>query len=448
MKNKKKKVIQLKDGRKAREMTKMLCFMDFGRHTGFGNVAQEILPALLSVDDGNMEILICAINSGKEKEWTVLDNHRGKVVAVPAESIRNDDRDNYGRDGFLNLHNLGNWDYVFILQDIEVVAPMNYFFEETRKRRIEHGRKQPKHIFWFPIDSRPDKNELDVLRHFDALVTYTNYGRQQIADVAQDDSYLKKIKIIGHGTNKAFYPIDKNEPEKISRIKEFRQMIGLGAGDFLFGEVNQNQPRKNQSTLIRSYSGLRKENSKIKLYLHCEPNAKYGANLERLCRELGLEVGVDVVFKTPFPDTESYDLETLNLLYNSFDCFITATTAEGWGLTPLEALASGVPNAIIPMNTSLKEVVGSFDFQGIYPLTSFREMDFGYGDGSKTRYVVDNKHLIERMNQALSSGRNRQALWSENYNSNEFSPSRNLEIARSWKWADMRKKMELLFKEL
>jgi glycosyltransferase involved in cell wall biosynthesis len=44
-----------------------------------------------------------------------------------------------------------------------------------------------------------------------------------------------------------------------------------------------------------------------------------------------------------------------NKIYNSFDCFITTTTAEGWGLTITEAMATKCL-VICPKHTSLTEI--------------------------------------------------------------------------------------------
>jgi glycosyltransferase involved in cell wall biosynthesis len=51
------------------------------------------------------------------------------------------------------------------------------------------------------------------------------------------------------------------------------------------------------------------------------------------------------------------------------DCFVTTTTAEGWGLSVVEAMACKVP-VVAPVHTSLKEITNEGHL--IYPIREMR----------------------------------------------------------------------------
>jgi glycosyltransferase involved in cell wall biosynthesis len=83
-----------------------------------------------------------------------------------------------------------------------------------------------------------------------------------------------------------------------------------------------------------------------------------GINIYRLCERVGLEVGKDVIVPKDYSENKGYSVEELNKIYNSFDCFITTTTAEGWGLTVTEAMATKCL-VICPKHTSLTEITNN-----------------------------------------------------------------------------------------
>jgi glycosyltransferase involved in cell wall biosynthesis len=80
-----------------------------------------------------------------------------------------------------------------------------------------------------------------------------------------------------------------------------------------------------------------------------------GINIYRLCDRVGLEIGKDVIFPKDYSENKGCSLEELNKIYNSFDCFITTTTSEGWGLTITEAMATKTL-VVCPKHTSLTEI--------------------------------------------------------------------------------------------
>jgi glycosyltransferase involved in cell wall biosynthesis len=228
--------------------------------------------------------------------------------------------------------------------------------KDVKNTKRKENRPNFKSMIYFPVDSEPRESDLKVLSFFDEVVTYTNYAKAVMKPLITDTQF-KKIKIIPHGTNSNdFYPY--SDADKLKAKKEM-----FGSEDvFVFGSVNRNQVRKDFGSLIMGFamfkhtSGITGANAL--LYLHCNPIDPMGINIYRLCERVGLEVGKDVIVPKDYSENKGCTLEELNKIYNSFDCFITTTTSEGWGLTVTEAMATKCL-VICPKHTSLTEITNN-----------------------------------------------------------------------------------------
>ena len=170
----------------------------------------------------------------------------------------------------------------------------------------------------------------------DAVITISNHSKKDLME------YLKipeeKIKVIYHGIDKIFRPIDGAN----HAIRRY----GIDSPFIL--HVSNYAPRKNPETLIKAFHKLKKE----KMVNHKLVIA--GRRWERsgiydFVKKLDLQN--DVIF------TGNVPREDLVSFYNAADMFVYPTIYEGFGLPPLEAMACGCP--VISSNvTSMPEVVG------------------------------------------------------------------------------------------
>ena len=211
-------------------------------------------------------------------------------------------------------------------------------------------------MIYFPVDSEPRMVDLKVLSFFDEVVTYTEYAKG-VMKCLISDTLFKKIRVIPHGTNTSdFYPYSEAD-----KLKAKAEMFG-SEDVFVFGSVNRNQVRKDFGSLIMGFAMFKHTfgvtGANALLYLHCNPIDPMGINIYRLCERVGLEVGKDVILPKDYSENKGCNLEELNKIYNSFDCFITTTTAEGWGLTITEAMATKCL-VICPKHTSLTEITNN-----------------------------------------------------------------------------------------
>jgi glycosyltransferase involved in cell wall biosynthesis len=332
----------------------LLVYADFGCDTGFGKVSKELVDYWAK--DSKLKIVVFAINNFAKESY----NYKENVLVIPALSTieeKDPKGDVYCRLQFLRLLYNNDFDVVFCLNDVEVFNELGEHFRNVKIQKKKNNKPSYKSIIYFPIDSEPRPSDLFILRDFDEIITYTQYAKDVISKMVAPE-ISKKIKVIPHGCNTDdFYPLQKNE-----KIQAREEVIGIDFKDtFVFGSVNRNSARKDLATLILGFAYFKKiskEPINAILYLHCNPKDKAGINIERLCERLGLEFGKDVVTPKDYNENKGYSKVKLNKIYNSFDCFITTTTAEGWGLTITEAMATKTL-VVCPKHTSLTEITNN-----------------------------------------------------------------------------------------
>jgi glycosyltransferase involved in cell wall biosynthesis len=172
------------------------------------------------------------------------------------------------------------------------------------------------------------------------VLTVSNASKQDILH------YLRvpaaKVEVIYNGLDERLATPPTGDD--LARVRERYQLTGpyiLYAGNI--------KPHKNVDRLIEAYSILRRRGfEQVKLLIIGDQISKY-PNLRRLVHRFQLHQHVR--FFGFVPDA------TLGALYRMASAFVFPSLYEGFGLPPLEAMASGVP--VITSNvSSLPEVVG------------------------------------------------------------------------------------------
>jgi glycosyltransferase involved in cell wall biosynthesis len=361
-----------------KEITNVLFFGDFNCTTGFGNVSKQLVDNWLK--DKKLKLTIFAINDFSEKSYQYADN----VMVIPALSTSETKKDIYCRIEFLNLLYQNDFDIVFCLNDIEIFNEMGEHLQNVKSEKRKKNKPNFKSIVYFPIDSEPRLNDLKILSFFDEVVTYTEYAKGVMKPLISETQF-KKIKVIPHGCDTTnFFPLNDFEKAKIKEEK-------FGADKFVFGSVNRNSARKDLASLIIGFAMFKHKNqADAILYLHCNPLDPSGINIYRLCERVGLDVGKDVIVPTNFNENNGISESELNKIYNSFDCFITTTTAEGWGLTITEAMATKTL-VICPKHTSLAEISDN----GLNTLNfMFEQQSVFINDFEKIRFTTNPKEVV------------------------------------------------------
>ena len=362
----------------------ILFFGDFGCTTGFGSVSKQLIDHWTKMLNSEDRISVLALNNFAKEAYEYND----KVVVIPALNTKEErDKDPYCRNTLLKFMFNMKFTHVFLFNDVEIFNPLKDYISDIRKKQIKTVKQSFKTIIYFPIDSAPRKEDLDVLKIINHQFTYTEYAKEM---VLQKITSAKYLEVAHHGTDsKSFYPL----------VEKNRKRLSANA-DFVFGSVNRNSARKDIASLIMAFYHLKTQikEPKICLYLHMNPLDAYGVNIERLCDRLELVYGHDVICPKDFNENAGVSNEDLNEIYNAMDCFVTTTTAEGWGLSVVEAMACKVP-VIAPMHTSLKEITN--DGNLVYPVKELKPNVF-VQDYEKIRMQSDVQEVAATMLKVLN----------------------------------------------
>lgn len=178
-----------------------------------------------------------------------------------------------------------------------------------------------------------------IKKQADCVITVSEFSKKELVEIGGIDEQI--IRVVYEAAAPIFKPAkDKNKFKKI--LKKF----GIKKDYILY--VGSVEPRKNLRTLIRAFSRVLE--NKIDCVLVLAGGTSWlTAELKEEISNLGL--GEKVIFTGYVTDEE------LLGLYNLAQVFVYSSFYEGFGLPPLEAMASGCP--VITSNaSSLPEVVG------------------------------------------------------------------------------------------
>jgi len=390
----------------SQSIKKILFFSDYGPQcfTGYGTVSRNIIAEMKKHFGDRLHIDVVAVNYWGP-QYSEYDGTVNVVSAMPGENMpfvsfgaEYNDKNIYPGMVFCKLQHDNNYDGVFILQGLGIIASFLPLIKEgiylKNKGKSIQG---PPTIIYFPVDgtmqtkvfaekwsqkiydSKPAEvqkfftkyiEQIKELSYFAQAVTFTDYGKFQMELQAQAlKQSIAKIAVIPHGTNTTdFYPVSNTDKQHFRR-----KFFGKNAEKFIVGVINRNQSRKDIPTAIFGFAEAKKIWDREKLdapflYLHMNPKDDLGWNLHNLLSQTALIEGKDYMFTPKGDKNYQVDVKTLNLINNSIDVYLTTSLGEGWGLTLTEAMACKTP-CIAPAHTSMKEI--GLDGERAYMLTEF-----------------------------------------------------------------------------
>lgn len=330
-------------------MAKILYAGDVGVQTGFGRVAEYLIPALAK----EHEVHALAVN------WHGDPSEMQQYCQMyPAMAYGNDP---FGSHRFAEIVQKIEPDLIFVVNDIWVVINL---FDQIRELKDKLGFR---FVVYTPIDSYGLFPELlEPVNQWDRLITYTEFGKEEIRRMG----YEKPIDIVGHGTDfTKFFPIDK---------MECRQILGVPEDAFIVFNGNRNQPRKRIDLTIKAFVKFAKDKPDARLWLNM--GAKdMGWDLVPLFKRVARDEGYDstgkLILTSPHFSTHNcLTVEQLNQVYNAVDIGVNTCLGEGWGLVNTEHAATGTAQ-VVPDHTSLQEI-----FDGVRRISiESWETDRNYG---------------------------------------------------------------------
>lgn len=173
-----------------------------------------------------------------------------------------------------------------------------------------------------------------------AIIAVSEYTRREVVDLLHVDP--AKVHVVYEAADPRFRPV--RDPAALAAV---RGRYGLAEPFILF--VGAIEPRKNLAMLLRAFAALCQE-----------PDFRH---------QLVIAGGKGWLYDEVFATAERLNLgdrlrfpgyvadEDLPALYSAADLFAHPAHFEGFGLTPLEAMACGTP-VVVSNATSLPEVVG------------------------------------------------------------------------------------------
>ena len=311
-------------------MAKILFAGDCGVQTGFGRVAEHLIPALAR----EHEVHALAVN------WHGDPNDMQQHCKMyPAMA--------HGSDPF-GSHRIGELvqtikpDLVFVLNDIWVAISL---IDKIEPFKESIGFKT---FVYTPIDSYGLFPELlAAVDKWDYLATYTEFAKKEIELMG----YKKPVAVIGHGTDfTKFFPLDK---------AECRKELGVPENTFIVFNGNRNQPRKRIDLTIKGFIKFAKDKPDARLWLNMGAKDMGWETIplfKRVARDEGYDATGKLILTSPHFSTHNcLSTEQLNKVYNAVDIGINTCIGEGWGLVNTEHAATGVAQ-VVPDHTSLKEI--------------------------------------------------------------------------------------------
>jgi D-inositol-3-phosphate glycosyltransferase len=330
-------------------MAKILYCGDVGCQTGFGRVAEYLIPALAE----QHEMHALAVNwHGDPSE---MQAHCKMYPAMAHGS------DPHGSHRIAEVVQAVKPDLIWVTNDFWIAINL---WEQIKDLKEALGFK---FFCYTPIDSYGIYPEtIPATAEWDGLATYTEFGAKELKIAG----YTKHIDVVGHGTDfTKFFPMNK---------KACREELGVPQDVFIVFNGNRNQPRKRIDLTIKGFIEFAKDKPDARLWLHMGKK-DMGWDLvplfKRVARDAGYDATGKLILTSPSFSTDNcLPIEQLNKVYNAVDIGVNTCIGEGWGLVNTEHAATGVAQ-LVPDHTSLKEI---FDDVPRIPIESW-EADRNYG---------------------------------------------------------------------
>lgn len=195
--------------------------------------------------------------------------------------------------------------------------------------------------YFVPEDAAHHYGKIDqAVKRTDHIIAVSHSTKRDITKLLGAPE--EKITVIHEAANKIYRPIEDE-----AALQQVRDKYNLDKPFILF--VSTIEPRKNLPTLLKAFRHLLDDYRADAILAVAGQKGWLYQNVFDLVDELQLNDNVNFLGRVP--------LEDLPLLYNAAVVHVHPSYYEGFGLTPLEAMACGTPTIVSDVS-SLPEVVG------------------------------------------------------------------------------------------
>lgn len=195
-----------------------------------------------------------------------------------------------------------------------------------------------------------------------------------------NSSYTRNIMVVNHGVAESFMPIGKERKNTFGYV-------------FQCSPSGGSEERKNIRALLQAFAEIRNKHQDWNLVIKTTSNIKMDLDT---AEEKNEGVKFDIRF---------LPIEKMVEFYNSLAFYINPTRAEGFGITPVEAMACGTP-VISPIHTGCMEYLNETN---CVPIRYVPEADyhFKYAMNQGKICTIRPNQIVEAINTAI----NNRDLW-------------------------------------
>lgn len=263
--------------------------------SGYGTVARNHLLGMAKIKN-------LAVRLRTKKFWTgVSPDLRGD-----GETLHALERNPIAENDFIFLHHL---------------TPENFFIDPRSKY----------HVCYTPFETDGIPSQwLIPMRAMDEIWVPSNHNKTAYL---KSGLSKKRVEVIQHGVDTSRYNTDVTPLE-------------YNRGKFNFGSVFDWTERKNPTALIRAYYNAFHRGEDVTLTIRTFWRFPIEKTKEYIYGEVA-KIKDGYADRTEFPKIlfwfDTMDEAVMPSFYRSFNCFVSASRGEGFGLPMLEAMACGVP---------------------------------------------------------------------------------------------------------
>jgi len=351
-------------------MLKVVLFLDSPLiATGYASTCRLTAKELIKK---GYDVYGISFNGGPQNS-EIVDWYGIKIL--PNYALSRDQNANYGdADTVIRICKDINPDILFFHNDSYRYSYINQLPKEI----------QDKSVFWLPFEG--DNVDVQGAQLFNKCAA-TRFVTKHALTLHGDVLNGKDIGNIPHAIDlESYAPVG----DKIASKKS--KKLGL-ENKFVVVRVDRHQPRKYWDLTLKAFAKFAEGKDDVFLLAKCNPRdivmfnekTNQGVDLHALTKELGISAKVffdDYFFSSP---------AMAQCFYHPADVFLTTTSGEGFGLTPVEAMACGVP-VICPETPVLPEVVAE---GGIFCKLKGKEW---YAPMNVNHNIVDIDDVVEKLN--------------------------------------------------
>lgn len=236
-----------------------------------------------------------------------------------------------------------------------------------------------KNIAIVPFETtRVPRSWVHKLNNFDALFVPCVQNIQMF----RDSGVKIPIELIHWGVDSTkYYPVERKDD-----------------GIFTFGHMGALSIRKGTDLLVEAFTEAFPKEQDVRLICKSsQPTYRFGSKDKRIIVHL---------------DHWTHE-EMLNQFFRQVDCFVFPTRGEGFGLTPLEAMATGIPAIVTgwsgPLEYMTPEVGWLLDYRMVaakdFSEKLYKEDCGDWAEPSKTDLIAKMRYAYEHQDEVREKGK-------------------------------------------